>query len=119
MGKQVIVSFPPEVSARQRRQYGKLRVRDFLGGYIVSQALEIIFRPVRIDDKASPDDYTMMNKPLRVYADTSVYGGVFEEEFEAPSRIFFGQVRAGLFHLVTSPLLERELVHAPKEVWEL
>lgn len=27
--------------------------------------------------------------PLRVYADTSVFGGVFDAEFEEPSRKFF------------------------------
>jgi hypothetical protein len=27
-----------------------------------------------------------MTKPIRVYADASVYGGTFDEEFEAASR---------------------------------
>lgn len=33
----------------------------------------------------------------RVYADTSVFGGVFDEEFCDTSRTFFEQVRKGNF----------------------
>jgi len=32
----------------------------------------------------------MKGKPMRVYADTSVFGGVFDEEFATPSRAFVG-----------------------------
>ena len=37
-----------------------------------------------------------MAKPrtIRVYADTSVFGGVFDAEFEEPSRAFFNAVNA-------------------------
>lgn len=55
---------------------------------------------------------------IRVYADTSVFGGVFDEEFKAPSRVFFDQVRSGRFHLVTSALVQEEIRPAPVEVQE-
>jgi predicted nucleic acid-binding protein len=55
----------------------------------------------------------------RVYADTSVFGGAFDEEFATPSRRFFDQVRAGWFHLVISALVEEELAAAPPQVREL
>ncbi len=42
--------------------------------------------------------------PVRVYADTSVYGGVFDEEFSKPSRRIFDHLREERFRLVTSPL---------------
>lgn len=45
----------------------------------------------------------MIKQGLRVYADTSVFGGVFDQEFEIASRVFFEQVKQGLFRLVTSP----------------
>jgi predicted nucleic acid-binding protein len=53
---------------------------------------------------------------IRVYADTSVFGGVFDEEFKAPSRAFFNQVRNGRFHLVTSALVQEEIEPAPVQV---
>ena len=56
--------------------------------------------------------------PTRVYADTSVYGGLFDEEFAAPSRAFFEQIEAGRYHIVTSPLLQEELAEAPAQVRE-
>jgi predicted nucleic acid-binding protein len=60
-----------------------------------------------------------MPEPLiRVYADTSVYGGVFDEEFARPSREFFDQVRAGRFHLVGSAVVQEELAVAPDRVKE-
>ncbi|HOE09861.1 MAG TPA: type II toxin-antitoxin system VapC family toxin [bacterium] len=58
-------------------------------------------------------------RPLRVYADTLVYGGVFDEEFRDTSRLFFDQVRAGIFQLVTSDLVYDELRDAPEEVRNL
>ncbi len=55
-------------------------------------------------------------QPIRVYADTSVYGGVFDDEFAASSRAFFEQSNTGRYRLVTSPLLGEELVDAPARV---
>ena len=56
---------------------------------------------------------------IRVYADTSVFGGVFDEEFQTVSRTFFDQVRSGRFKLVTSALVQEEVEPAPLEVREL
>jgi len=61
----------------------------------------------------------MVKKPVRVYADTSVYGGVFDEEFAASSRLFFEEVRAVSFQLVVSPVVESEMRDAPGEVQQL
>ena len=51
-----------------------------------------------------------------VYADTSVFGGPFDEEFSEPSRLFFDQVRLGLFELMTSALVQAEIESAPADV---
>jgi predicted nucleic acid-binding protein len=58
----------------------------------------------------------MVIRTLRVYADTSVFGGVFDEEFEAASSTFFQQVRAGQFQLVISPVIQAEIEAAPQMV---
>lgn len=55
-------------------------------------------------------------EPIRVYADTSVYGGVFDDIFSEASRTFFDQVEAGRFLLVISALVEAEIEPAPMEV---
>jgi len=60
-----------------------------------------------------------MNEPFRVYADTSVFGGVFDDEFNEASRAFFEQVRFGKFQLVTSDLVRQELCSAPPHIQEL
>ena len=52
----------------------------------------------------------------RVYADTSVWGGVLDEEFQDASRSFFEEVRQGRFHLICSAVVDRELQAAPKEI---
>ena len=54
--------------------------------------------------------------PLRVYADTSVFGGAFDEQFAEPSRRFLDQVQAGRLHLVTSAVVRDELEDAPPGV---
>lgn len=53
---------------------------------------------------------------VRIYADASVFGGVFDEEFAGASDAFFRQVRAGRFALVSSTLVRRELQPAPEDV---
>jgi predicted nucleic acid-binding protein len=55
----------------------------------------------------------------KVYADTSVFGGVFDEEFERPSRAFFDAVRDDRFLLVTSELVRQEVKAAPQSVQNL
>jgi hypothetical protein len=55
-------------------------------------------------------------RTLSVYADTSVFGGVFDEEFEAPSRSFFDLVRAGRFALLISDVTRQEIALAPESV---
>jgi len=57
--------------------------------------------------------------PLRVYADTSVFGGCFEEKFREASVRFFEQVRDGTFVLVVSDVTARELAPAPQFVKSL
>lgn len=61
----------------------------------------------------------MVPTSLRVYADTSVFGGPFDDEFSEPSRVFFDQVRFGRIGLVTSGVVRAELEPAPKEVKHL
>jgi len=53
---------------------------------------------------------------IRVYADTSIIGGVFDEEFKVPTRKFFDQVKSGQFALVTSAIVQDEIALAPTEV---
>lgn len=53
---------------------------------------------------------------VRAYADTSVFGGVFDEEFEKPSKKFFVAARTGDIKLLTSELVRQEIQVAPHKV---
>lgn len=55
---------------------------------------------------------------MKVYADTSVFGGVFDEEFSNPSKEFFEEIESGRFILVTSALVQNEISSAPQQVQE-
>jgi predicted nucleic acid-binding protein len=55
-------------------------------------------------------------RKLRVYADTSVFGGCFDPEFRTESRKFFDEVRQGRFTVVISDVTVEELQPAPEEV---
>jgi hypothetical protein len=57
-----------------------------------------------------------MMKRLRVYADTSVFGGCFDEEFKTESVAFFEAVRKGTFKVVVSLSVLAELSKAPDRV---
>lgn len=53
---------------------------------------------------------------MKIYPDTSVFGGVFDQEFSEPSRLFFDEVDEGRFVLVTSAVVEAEIEPSSKEV---
>ena len=61
----------------------------------------------------------MPKEAIFVYADTSVFGGPFDEEFAQASLAFFDQVRAGRFVLALSTVVEEELLDAPANVRSL
>jgi predicted nucleic acid-binding protein len=56
---------------------------------------------------------------LRVYVDTSVFGGVADEEFAEPSKRFFVMVAKGRFLVLVSQVVLDELVDAPAAVQEV
>lgn len=57
-----------------------------------------------------------MEIPPHVYADTSVYGGILDDEFATASRAFFEQVQDGRFSLAVSIVVMDELEAAPEAV---
>ncbi|MBK7951175.1 MAG: hypothetical protein IPK00_21040 [Deltaproteobacteria bacterium] len=58
-------------------------------------------------------------RPLRAYVDTSVFGGVHDEEFRVASENFFRGVRDGWFILLSSEPLVIEIGGAPKRVQDV
>ncbi|HEV2233815.1 MAG TPA: hypothetical protein VGW37_12170 [Terriglobia bacterium] len=58
-------------------------------------------------------------KALRVYVDTSVFGGCFDDEFAAESVRFFDLARAGKVKILVSEVVMRELAGAPARVHEV
>ena len=53
---------------------------------------------------------------MRIYADTSIFGGVFDSEFSKASKDFFKEVDKGRFKLVTSAVVEAEIEPAPESI---
>ena len=59
---------------------------------------------------------TAVPRTLRIYADTSVFGGCFDPEFELATRELFDAIRAGSYKLVVSEVVIRELEGSPEPV---
>lgn len=59
-----------------------------------------------------------LKRPLRIYLDTSVFGGCFAPKFELPSRRLFSYVRKGKYTIVISDVVSEELANAPSNVRE-
>lgn len=55
----------------------------------------------------------------RVYIDTSVVGGYFDEEFKEATTMLFQRLENGEVKFVVSDLLDLELINAPNHVKEL
>jgi len=58
-------------------------------------------------------------KKQKIYIDTSVFGGYYDEEFEEYTRLLFERIYDGDFTVIYSDVTERELVSAPLQVKEL
>ena len=61
----------------------------------------------------------MIERPLRIYIDTSVFGGYFEDEFLTPTRKLFDEITGGRFIPVISATVSAEIRRAPEHVQEL
>ena len=55
-------------------------------------------------------------KTIRIYADTSVFGGVYDEDFKDESREFFDEVKRNRFTLITSAVVQAEIGPASEEI---
>ena len=58
-------------------------------------------------------------KKLRIYLDTSVFGGCFDDEFSEDSLSLFNEIKKGKFTLVVSTTILRELDKAPDFVQQV
>jgi hypothetical protein len=56
---------------------------------------------------------------MRIYIDTSVFGGCFDEEFQEWSLSLFELIRSGKYKAVISDISEAELQFAPDHVRQL
>ncbi len=58
-------------------------------------------------------------KHMRIYIDTSVFGGCFDEEFKKPSKALFRAIKANRATPLISDILIAELARAPQVVQDL
>ena len=58
-------------------------------------------------------------KLMRIYIETSVIGGYFDEEFMKPTQIFLSMLREKRFIPLVSDILAEEIGKAPQQVKEL
>jgi predicted nucleic acid-binding protein len=58
-------------------------------------------------------------RTISVYADTSVFGGAFDDEFRDASERLVEAITAGRFVLITSELVRQEIAAAPQTVRQL
>ena len=52
---------------------------------------------------------------IRVYADTSVFGGIYDDDFQDESKEFFEEVKRSRFVLITSAVVQAEIEPAPEK----
>ena len=58
-------------------------------------------------------------RPIRIYVDTSVFGGFFDTEFDKETKVLFDKILKGEFKLIISDLTQNELIKAPENVRNL
>ncbi|MEX0995685.1 MAG: PIN domain-containing protein [Flavobacteriaceae bacterium] len=58
-------------------------------------------------------------KKMRIYFDTSVFGGYFDKEFEEFTKPLFERINKGEFKVLLSAVLQKELELAPEKIIKL
>ena len=58
-------------------------------------------------------------KKLRIYLDTSVFGGYFDDEFQKWTKPLFERISNGEFTILISTMLDEELEFAPERIKNL
>tara|TARA_R110000803_G_scaffold207853_1_gene276081 strand:- start:88 stop:552 length:465 start_codon:yes stop_codon:yes gene_type:complete len=58
-------------------------------------------------------------KKQRIYLDTSVFGGYFDDEFQEFTKPLFERINKGEYTIIFSTMLETELEFAPEKVRKL
>lgn len=58
-------------------------------------------------------------KKMRIYFDTSVFGGYFDKEFEEFTKPLFERINKGEFKVLLSAVLQKELEPAPEKIVKL
>ena len=53
---------------------------------------------------------------MKIYADASMFGGLFDREFSSPTEKLFDLLDSGKLLLVTSAVVDGEIEHAPENV---
>jgi hypothetical protein len=53
---------------------------------------------------------------MRFYLDTSIFGGLLDQEFKNPTRALFDFIKTKRIKIIYSDILEKELELAPKNV---
>lgn len=62
---------------------------------------------------------TLSKRPVRIYSDTTVFGGIVDSEFVEASSLFFQRIQEGRFTLVLSGLIQQEIARGPQIVQNL
>jgi len=58
-------------------------------------------------------------KPGRIYVDSSVFGGCCDSQFREDSRRLFEAVRKGIFRVLLTEVVLREIEKAPEEIQQV
>lgn len=53
---------------------------------------------------------------MRIYLDTSIFGGLYDEEFKNYTEPLFERIKNGEFEILYSNITEQELENAPEQI---
>ncbi len=55
-------------------------------------------------------------KSLKLYLDTSIFGGYYDIEFDEETKILFRMIKQGKYRIILSDLTLKELLKAPPRI---
>lgn len=121
LAKMILETDNPNILESVKDIFVKAKQQDFWETMPEEQKHEIDKGLSDIVSEDTVEYESVINKyrKLKIYVDTSVFGGYFDEEFSEVTKILFEEIQKNKFQLVISDLTQKELLNAPTNVRNL
>lgn len=121
LAKLILETDNPAILESVKAVFVKAKHPDFWETLSYEQKAEIEqgISQIVSEDTVEYESVMKNHRKLKIYVDTSVFGGYYDEEFSDDTKKLFEEIQNNRYQIVVSDLTEKELLSAPANVRNL